>query len=85
MIFGGWGLTTGLTFWAAVIKRVTMIAGAHEQGRFFGFLDGGRGLIEAMLATVAITLFAWATHAHGESTAAGFGSWSTCTRSCASD
>lgn len=72
MIFGGWGLTTGLTFWAAVIKRVTMIAGAHEQGRFFGFLDGGRGLIEAMLATVAITLFAWATHAHSESTAAGF-------------
>ncbi len=64
MIFGGWGLTTGLTFWAAVIKRVTMIAGTHEQGRFFGFLDGGRGLIEAMLATVAITLFAWATQTH---------------------
>ena len=44
LIFGGWGLTTGLTFWAAVIKRVTMIAGTHEQGRFFGLLDGGRGL-----------------------------------------
>ena len=27
LIFGGWGLTTGLTFWAAVIKRVNMIAG----------------------------------------------------------
>ncbi|RFU45109.1 nitrate/nitrite transporter [Paraburkholderia sp. DHOC27] len=72
VIFGGWGLSTGLTFWAAVIKRVTMIAGASEQGRFFGFLDGGRGLIEAMLATIAITLFAWATQTHGESTAMGF-------------
>ncbi|MDE1184268.1 MFS transporter [Paraburkholderia sp.] len=72
VIFGGWGITTGLTFWAAVIKRVTMIAGAHEQGRFFGFLDGGRGLIEAMLATVAITLFAWATQTRGESVASGF-------------
>jgi sugar phosphate permease len=72
LIFGGWGLSTGLTFWAAVIKRVTMIASADEQGRFFGLLDGGRGLIEAMLATVAITLFAWATQTKGESVAAGF-------------
>ncbi|MFP3564617.1 MFS transporter [Paraburkholderia sp. SIMBA_030] len=71
-IFGGWGLSTGLTFWAAVIKRVTMIAGTHEQGRFFGLLDGGRGLIEAMLATVAITLFAWFTQTKGEPVAAGF-------------
>ncbi|MFM0137980.1 MFS transporter [Caballeronia grimmiae] len=72
VIFGGWGLTTGLTFWAAIIKRVSMIASADEQGRFFGFLDGGRGLIEAMLATIAIGLFAWVTSTHGESNAAGF-------------
>ncbi|MFM0667974.1 MFS transporter [Paraburkholderia sediminicola] len=72
MIFGGWGLSTGLTFWAAVIKRVTMIAGTHEQGRFFGLLDGGRGLIEAMLATIAITLFAWMTQTKAEPVAAGF-------------
>ena len=72
LIFGGWGLSTGLTFWAAVIKRVTMIAGTHEQGRFFGLLDGGRGLIEAMLATIAISLFAWFTQTKGEPVAAGF-------------
>nr|WP_105508524.1 MFS transporter [Paraburkholderia sp. BL21I4N1] len=72
LIFGGWGLSTGLTFWAAVIKRVTMIAGAQEQGRFFGLLDGGRGLIEAMLATIAISLFAWVTQTKGAPVAAGF-------------
>ena len=72
MIFGGWGLSTGLTFWAAVIKRVSMIAGTDEQGRFFGFLDGGRGLVEAMLATIAITLFAWLTQTKGEPAAVGF-------------
>ncbi|SAL46721.1 major facilitator transporter [Caballeronia peredens] len=72
VIFGCWGLTTGLTFWAAIIKRVSMIASADEQGRFFGFLDGGRGLIEALLATIAISLFAWTTQTRGESTAAGF-------------
>ncbi|MEY1589008.1 MFS transporter [Burkholderia sp. Bmkn7] len=72
LIFGGWGLTTGLTFWAAVIKRVNMIAGPDEQGRFFGLLDGGRGLVEALLATIAITLFAYVTQTHGGTDAAGF-------------
>ncbi|KVU00935.1 MFS transporter [Burkholderia ubonensis] len=72
LIFGGWGLTTGLTFWAAVIKRVNTIAGPDEQGRFFGLLDGGRGLVEALLATIAISLFAYVTQTHGGTDAAGF-------------
>lgn len=69
-IFCCWGLTTGLTFWASVLKRVRMIAGSNEQGRFFGLLDGGRGLVEAMLATIALALFAAATNG-GRGEAAG--------------
>lgn len=72
IIFGCWGLTTGLTFWASVLKRVKMIARQSEQGRFFGILDGGRGLVEALLATVALALFALATETRGESVAEGF-------------
>ena len=72
VIFGCWGLTTGLTFWASVLKRVKMIARQSEQGRFFGILDGGRGLVEALLATVALALFALATETRGESAAEGF-------------
>lgn len=72
IIFGCWGLTTGLTFWASVLKRVKMIAEQSEQGRFFGILDGGRGLVEAMLATVALGLFAYATETRGESATEGF-------------
>ncbi|MDR9751705.1 MFS transporter [Pseudomonas sp. SZMC_28357] len=72
IIFGCWGLTTGLTFWASVLKRVKMIAHHTEQGRFFGILDGGRGLVEALLATVALGLFAYATESRGESAAEGF-------------
>jgi MFS family permease len=72
IIFGCWGLTTGLTFWASVLKRVKMIAEHSEQGRFFGILDGGRGLVEALLATVALGLFAFATETRGESVAEGF-------------
>ncbi|WP_246793651.1 MFS transporter [Burkholderia perseverans] len=71
-VFCGWGISTGLTFWAAVIKRVNMIAGADEQGRFFGLLDGGRGLVEALLATVAISIFAYTTQSRGASDASGF-------------
>jgi MFS family permease len=70
-IFCCWGLTTGLTFWASVLKRVRMIAGANEQGRFFGLLDGGRGLVEALLATIALALFAAATSDGGQGEATG--------------
>ena len=59
LIFIGWGISTGLTFWAAMLKAVAIIARPEEQGRFFGILDGGRGLVEALLATVAIAMFAY--------------------------
>ncbi|WP_236208142.1 MFS transporter [Pseudomonas tohonis] len=72
VIYAGWGISTGLTFWASVLKRVKMIARTDEQGRFFGILDGGRGLVEALLATVAIALFAYATETRGQSTQVGF-------------
>ncbi|MAJ87049.1 MAG: MFS transporter [Cellvibrionales bacterium TMED148] len=57
-IFSGWGISTGLTFWAAHIKIVSILARGDYQGRFFGLLDGGRGLVEAILATTAIWIFA---------------------------
>lgn len=59
MIFAGWGLATGLTFWSALIKATTLLAKPEEQGRFFGILDGGRGLVEAVLATAAVAMFAY--------------------------
>ena len=59
LIFVGWGITTGLTFWAAMIKSVALLARSNEQGRFFGILDGGRGLVEAIFATIAVALFAY--------------------------
>lgn len=57
LIFFGWGIAGGLCFWAALIKAVNALAGSTEQGRFFGILDGGRGLVEAVLASVAVLLF----------------------------
>jgi sugar phosphate permease len=57
LIFLGWGLAGGLTFWSSLIKAVKFLAHSNEQGRFFGILDGGRGLVEAVLASIAILLF----------------------------
>jgi sugar phosphate permease len=57
LIFLGWGLAGGLCFWASLIKAVNVLAGPREQGRFFGTLDGGRGLVEALLASVAVLMF----------------------------
>ena len=68
VIFAGWGVATGLTFWSAHIKMVALLAHPEEQGRFFGFLDGGRGLFEAILATIAVALFAYALQTRGETT-----------------
>ena len=61
VIFVLWGITSGLTFWAAMVKAVSLIAPLAAQGRFFGWLEGGRGAVEALLATLAIALFAWLT------------------------
>ncbi len=67
-IFVGWGISAGLTFWAALIKVTTLLAKPEEQGRFFGILDGGRGLIEALLGSIAVVIFAYFTGADGEGT-----------------
>jgi nitrate/nitrite transporter NarK len=57
VLFGFWGGSTILTFWAPLI-RATREWGLHdEQGRAFGFLEGGRGLLAATLATVTVVVF----------------------------
>ena len=71
IIFCGWGVTAGLTFWGALIKRVNLLSDEDEQGRFYGALDGGRGLVEALLATVAVSVFAYFSNKDGGAVAHG--------------
>lgn len=68
VIFAGWGLAAGLTFWSALIKATTLLANPEEQGRFFGILEGGRGLVEAVLASVAVGVFAYSINELGQDT-----------------
>lgn len=68
IIFAGWGVAAGLTFWAALIKATNLLAKPNEQGRFFGILDGGRGLVEAILASIALAIFAHYTEGLSQDT-----------------
>ncbi len=52
-----WGIFAVFTFWSAHMKLTKMLSTPEEEGRFFGFLDGGRGLVEAALGSIALFLF----------------------------
>ncbi|QIM17909.1 MFS transporter [Leucobacter coleopterorum] len=75
-IFLVWGFATVFTFWSAILKSVHLLADANEEGRYFGALDGGRGLVEAVLASLAVAVFAIASGGGSdlafENTKAGF-------------
>ncbi|MGE0484658.1 MAG: nitrate/nitrite transporter [Gammaproteobacteria bacterium] len=58
-LYGYWGLTTILLFWAAMIRATREWGGDSAQGRAFGTLDGGRGLAAAAVASLAVAGFAW--------------------------
>ncbi|MEM7502428.1 MAG: MFS transporter [Pseudomonadota bacterium] len=51
------GVTTILLFWAALIRATRDWGGSDRQGRAYGLLDGGRGLLAAVLATLAVGIF----------------------------
>ena len=69
-LFAYWGLTTILLFWAALIKAARDWGGRDAQGLAFGVLDGGRGLIASVLATVALILLGHRIGQSGDSAAA---------------
>lgn len=57
-IYAIWGVFSVFTFWSAHMKLVKMLSKKEEEGRFFGILDGGRGVVEAALASLALFIFA---------------------------
>lgn len=59
VLFGYWGVTTILLFWAALIRATREWGGESTQGRAFGILEGGRGIAAAMLATAGVAFFAF--------------------------
>lgn len=47
-----------LTYWSALIKATRLQGPSDEQGRFFGFLEGGRNLTAVAVIAIGLFLFA---------------------------
>ncbi|NND10977.1 MAG: MFS transporter, partial [Flavobacteriaceae bacterium] len=57
ILYGYWGFTTIFLFWAPMIKATRVWGGATSQGKAFGFLDGGRGLVGALFGALGVLIF----------------------------
>ncbi len=58
-------ITTVFTFWAAMVKSINRLGEADEQGRLFGMLEGGRGLIGTLVAFGSVAVFGLAADSIG--------------------
>lgn len=65
IIHGIFAITTVFTFWAAMVKSINNLGGPEEQGRLFGMLEGGRGLIGTIAAFGSVAAFNLATDSIG--------------------
>ncbi|MBQ4822743.1 MFS transporter [Aquimarina sp. MMG016] len=57
ILYGYWGFTTIFLFWAPMIKATRVWGGSTSQGKAFGFLDGGRGLVGALFGAMGVFIF----------------------------
>lgn len=57
LLWGFYGFSTILLFWAALIRATREWGGEGAQGRAFGLLDGGRGALAAGLASIGVLVF----------------------------
>lgn len=57
ILYGYWGFTTIFLFWAPMIKATRVWGGKRSQGKAFGFLDGGRGLVGALFGVLGVFIF----------------------------
>jgi nitrate/nitrite transporter NarK len=60
LLWGFFGVSTILLFWAALIRACRDWGGHDTQGRAYGLLDGGRGVLAAALASVGVLVFSLA-------------------------
>lgn len=59
ILYGYWGFTTIFLFWAPMIKAARIWGGSASQGKAFGFLDGGRGLVGALFGILGVVVFSF--------------------------
>ena len=58
-LYGYWGFSTIFLFWSAMIKATRNWGGGKQQGRAFGYLEAGRGLVAASIGVVGVLVFSF--------------------------
>lgn len=56
-----WGLLSffgEVVYWPVLLKSIRLLGNDNEQGRLFGFLEAGRGVVDTVVAFSALGLFA---------------------------
>lgn len=57
IVFGVLGLFGEAIFWPSLLKAVSLIGNDRQQGRLFGYLEAGRGLVDVAVAFSALGIF----------------------------
>ena len=56
-LYAFWGISSLFAFWPACVKAVRILSGEDEQGKAYGFFEGGRGVGAALMAMGAVAAF----------------------------
>lgn len=56
-LYAFWGVSSLFAFWPACVKAVRTLSGSGDQGKAFGFFEGGRGVAAALMAMGAVAVF----------------------------
>lgn len=56
-LYAFWGCSSLFAFWPCCIKAVRILSGTGDQGKAFGFFEGGRGVGAALMASGAVIAF----------------------------
>jgi len=66
LIHALWGFTCILTFWNALIITIRSLASSDEQGKAFGFFEGGRGIVNIVQSAFVLGLFGYLSKTKSE-------------------
>ena len=56
VVYAFWGVSTILLFWSAFVKAQRLVGLQTGQGKSFGLVEAGRGLIAALMASSSVYL-----------------------------
>lgn len=72
IIYLVWGFTALFAFWPALLKGIRSLAAPDEQGKAYGFMEAGRGVMNAVHLAIALAIITAVTAKRGS--AAGLNS-----------